>query len=133
MVIINHCRGFLMSFDARILTGVLAAVTETGNFARAAEALGLTLPGVSRAVARLKARVGVRIFDRTPRSVTLTGEGQRFRAAFMRLMMRVRSPTKLSRSRLGRLASSSSRVGIATILQCRAPPRSQRRPSATAP
>ena len=41
----------------------------------------------------------------------------RAKAAFMRLMMRVRSPTRLSRSRLGRLASSSARVGIAAILQ----------------
>ena len=59
-----------MSFDARILTGVgvLAAVVEAGNFARAGEALGLTPSGVSRAVARLEARVGVRLFDRTPRS-----------------------------------------------------------------
>ena len=36
----------------------------------------------------------------------------------MRLMIRVRSPTRLSLSRLGRLASSSSSVGIATIPQC---------------
>src|ERR1700727_298383 len=71
-----------MSFDARILTGVgvLAAVTETGNFARAAEALGLTPSGVSRAVARLEARLGVRLFDRTPRAVRLTEEGRRFHA-----------------------------------------------------
>lgn len=71
-----------MAFDARILTGVgvMAAVTETGNFARAAEALGLTPSGVSRAVARLEARVGVRLFNRTPRSVTLTEEGRRFHA-----------------------------------------------------
>ena len=77
-----------MSFDARILTGVgvLAAVTETGNFARAAEALGLTPSGVSRAVARLEARVGVRLFDRTPRSVTLTAEGRRFHAQVMPLL-----------------------------------------------
>ena len=69
-----------LGFDARILTGVgvLAAVAEAGNFARAAEALGLTPSGVSRAVARLEARVGVRLFDRTPRSVTLTQEGRRF-------------------------------------------------------
>ena len=41
-----------MSFDTRLLTGagVLAAVTETGNFARAAEMLGLTPSGISRAV-----------------------------------------------------------------------------------
>ena len=69
-----------MSFDARILTGVgvLAAVVEAGNFARAGEALGLTPSGVSRAVARLESRVGVRLFDRTPRSATLTEEGRQF-------------------------------------------------------
>jgi hypothetical protein len=36
----------------------------------------------------------------------------------MRLVMRERSLTRHSRSRLGRLASSSSIVGIATIPQC---------------
>jgi hypothetical protein len=36
---------------------------------------------------------------------------------FMRLMMRVRSLIRLSRSRLGRPASSSSILGIATIPQ----------------
>src|SRR5579864_3415243 len=77
-----------MSFDARILTGVgvLAAVTESGNFARAAESLGLTPSGVSRAVARLEARVGVRLFDRTPRAVTLTEEGRRFHAQVVPLL-----------------------------------------------
>jgi DNA-binding transcriptional LysR family regulator len=71
-----------MTFDGRLLGGVsvLAAVVETGNFVRAAEALGLTPSGVSRAVARLEARVGVRLLDRTPRAVSLTDEGRRFHA-----------------------------------------------------
>ena len=77
-----------MSFDARLVTGagVLAAVTEAGNFARAAEILGLTPSGVSRAVARLEARIGVRLYDRSPRSVTLTEEGRRFHAQIMPLL-----------------------------------------------
>jgi len=68
------------SFDSRLLSGlgVLAAVVETGNFVRAAGALGLTQSGVSRAVARLEQRVGVRLLDRTSRAVTLTDEGRRF-------------------------------------------------------
>jgi DNA-binding transcriptional LysR family regulator len=68
-----------MAFDGRLLAGisVLAAVVETGNFARAAEALGLTQSGVSRAVARLETRVGARLFDRTPLAVSLTDEGRR--------------------------------------------------------
>src|SRR6202035_3454116 len=69
-----------MAFDGRLLPGigVLTQVVETGNFARAGEALGLTSSGVSRAVARLEARLGVRLFDRTPRAVRLTEEGRRF-------------------------------------------------------
>jgi DNA-binding transcriptional LysR family regulator len=69
-----------MAFDSRLVsgTGVLIAVVETGSFGRAAEALGLTQPGVSRAVARLEARIGVRLLDRTTRAVRLTEEGRRF-------------------------------------------------------
>jgi DNA-binding transcriptional LysR family regulator len=71
-----------MRFDSRLLAGigVLGAVVESGSFIRAGEAVGLTPSGVSRAVARLEARVGVRLFDRTPRAVTLTDEGRRFHA-----------------------------------------------------
>jgi DNA-binding transcriptional LysR family regulator len=69
-----------MAFDARLVSGsgMLAAVVEAGSFVGAAEALGLTQPGVSRAIARLEARVGVRLLDRTTRSVKLTDEGRRF-------------------------------------------------------
>jgi DNA-binding transcriptional LysR family regulator len=71
-----------MPFDSRLLAGigVLSAVVESGSFVGAGEALGLTPSGVSRAVARLEGRVGVRLFDRTPRAVTLTDEGRRFHA-----------------------------------------------------
>ena len=80
-----------MTFDGRLLSGVgvLAAVVETGNFVRAAEALGLTPSGVSRAVARLEARVGVRLFDRTPRAVTLTDEGRQFHASVAPLLAEI--------------------------------------------
>jgi DNA-binding transcriptional LysR family regulator len=69
-----------MSFDGRLLSGVtvLAAVVESGSFARAADAIGITTSGVSRAVARLEARIGARLLDRTTRSIALTDEGRRF-------------------------------------------------------
>src|SRR4051794_1742308 len=69
-----------MAYDARLLSGVgvVVAVVEAGNFARAAEILGLTASGVSRAVARLEARIGVKLFHRNPRTVVLTDDGRRF-------------------------------------------------------
>ena len=69
-----------MPFDGRILSGVsvLAAVVEGGSFVKAAELIGITNSGVSRAISRLETRLGVRLLDRTTRSVTLTDEGRRF-------------------------------------------------------
>ena len=68
-----------MVFDGRVISnvGVLAAIVEGGSFTRAAETLGLSRSGVSRALSRLEARVGVRLLDRTTRAVALTDEGRR--------------------------------------------------------
>ena len=69
-----------MPFDGRILSGVsvLAAVVEGGSFVKAADLIGITDSGVSRAINRLETRLNVRLLDRTTRSVTLTDEGRRF-------------------------------------------------------
>ncbi|MBB5465854.1 DNA-binding transcriptional LysR family regulator [Paraburkholderia sp. CI2] len=69
-----------MPFDERVLNGmgVLTAIVDCGSFAAAGEALDMSQSGVSRSVARLEARLGIRLFDRTTRSVTLTDEGRRF-------------------------------------------------------
>lgn len=67
-----------MPFDERILNGmgVLAAIVNNGSFASAAQALDMTPSGVSRAVQRFENRLGIRVFDRTTRAVSLTDEGQ---------------------------------------------------------
>jgi DNA-binding transcriptional LysR family regulator len=69
-----------MAFDGKIVSGlsVLAAVVDGGSFVKAAELIGLTDSGVSRAINRLESRLGVQLLDRTTRSVTLTDEGRRF-------------------------------------------------------
>ncbi|MBU3076657.1 LysR family transcriptional regulator [Sphingomonas quercus] len=69
-----------MLHDGRLLSGVtvLMAVVEAGSMTRAAEALGLTPSGVGRAIARLEARIGVRLLDRTTRVMRLTDEGRLF-------------------------------------------------------
>lgn len=67
-------------FDSRLLSGIeaLAAVVEAGSFVRAAAPLGLTQSGVSRAIARLEERIGIRLFERTARAVAFTDEGRHF-------------------------------------------------------
>jgi DNA-binding transcriptional LysR family regulator len=69
-----------MAFDGKLLSGVTVfiAVVEAGTIASAAEALGLSASGVSRALARLEQRVGARLLARTTRSLSLTDEGRRF-------------------------------------------------------
>src|ERR1700735_3986505 len=69
-----------MGVDGRIVSGVsvLAAGVDGGSFVKAAELIGLSDSGVSRAISRLETRLGVRLLDRTTRSVALTDEGRRF-------------------------------------------------------
>ncbi|PWC47399.1 LysR family transcriptional regulator [Azospirillum sp. TSA6c] len=54
---------------------------ETGSFSSAARRLGLTPAAVSRNVAMLERNVGVRLFHRSTRKLTLTEAGERFLSA----------------------------------------------------
>ncbi|SOY58588.1 putative TRANSCRIPTION REGULATOR PROTEIN, LysR [Cupriavidus taiwanensis] len=62
------------------LAGITAfvAAAQAGSFALAAARLGLTRSAVGKAIARLEARVGARLFVRTTRSLALTDDGQAF-------------------------------------------------------
>jgi DNA-binding transcriptional LysR family regulator len=53
---------------------------DLGSFTAAAEALGLTPAAVSRSIARLETRLGVRLFARTTRSIRLTTDGALYKA-----------------------------------------------------
>jgi DNA-binding transcriptional LysR family regulator len=56
------------------------AVAHSGGFAPAAHALDVAPSTITRAVANLEASLGVRLFQRTTRSVTLTDVGESFLA-----------------------------------------------------
>ncbi|MGZ3280349.1 MAG: LysR substrate-binding domain-containing protein [Caulobacteraceae bacterium] len=56
---------------------VFAAVAERGSFVKAAGALGVSTSSVSQAVRALEDRLGLRLLNRTTRSVALTEAGAR--------------------------------------------------------
>lgn len=96
----------MSAFGSQLLEGVdvMAAVVDTRSFGGAAEALDMSQSGVSRAVARLEARLGIRVFERTTRSVRLTDEGRRFYEAVMPLIGALAEAT-------GRAAGDAQKVG----------------------
>ena len=56
------------------------SVVEAGGFSAAARRTGESQPTVSKSVAALEKRLGVALFNRSTRSVTLTDQGQRYYA-----------------------------------------------------
>jgi DNA-binding transcriptional LysR family regulator len=61
---------------ARVIA-LFIGVVRAGSFSQAAVAAGLSAQAVSKAIRQLEDEVGVRLFHRTTRSMTLTDEGQR--------------------------------------------------------
>jgi DNA-binding transcriptional LysR family regulator len=57
---------------------VFVSVAENGGFAKAAARLRSSPPAVTRTVAALEQRVGVQLFNRTTRMVSMTEAGRRF-------------------------------------------------------
>ncbi len=55
---------------------VFIAVAENGSMAKAADRLNISHPVVSKAITGLEHSIGVPVFDRTPRGVTLTHYGR---------------------------------------------------------
>lgn len=94
---------------------------EGGSFAAAAKTLRQTPSAVSRSVARLEARLGVRLLTRTTRSLSVTPEGEKFRAQAQKLLLDLdeleRSFTTDKSEPRGRLrVSASTPFGIHQLL-----------------
>ncbi|MBE9048348.1 LysR family transcriptional regulator [Pleurocapsales cyanobacterium LEGE 10410] len=87
-------------------------VAQTKSFVEAANALGLSPPATSKAVAKLEEELGVKLLHRTTRSVSLTNEGERFYEVTQRLLEEMDDLTQELRDSLseprGRLKVSMS-------------------------
>lgn len=57
---------------------VFVSVANVGSFSAAAERLSLTNSAVSKSIARLEARLQVRLFNRTTRRLSLTDAGAEY-------------------------------------------------------
>ena len=73
---------------------IFVAVAEGGGFARAATKLHLSPPVVTRAVAALEERLGVRLLNRTTRSVVATDAGLRLLESARALLQQIDTAEK---------------------------------------
>ena len=79
-----------------------AAVAEQGNFARAAARLRLSPSTLSQIIRGLEARVGVRLLNRTTRSLSLTPAGERLLTRFKPAMAEMAAAVEDARALQGR-------------------------------
>jgi LysR family transcriptional regulator, carnitine catabolism transcriptional activator len=84
------------------------AVAGSGSFNAAAQAVNLGQPALSQAIARLEDQVGVRLLERTTRSVRLTPAGEEFLVDARRVLeaneQLMRRGSEWARARRGRIS-----------------------------
>jgi DNA-binding transcriptional LysR family regulator len=104
---------------------VFTSVVRLESFAGTAEAHDMSASGVSRLIARLEEKLGVRLIQRTTRRLSLTEAGAAFRARASRILSawrrrrrrrrrrRMRRPARCGpAARLGSALPSRSAAGI---------------------
>lgn len=74
-----------INFDLNDLQA-FRAVVEQGSFRRAAEAIRITQSALSRRIEKLEGALGVKLFERTTRRVSLTNQGRAFLPQVERLL-----------------------------------------------
>lgn len=91
------------SIDDMVL---LVEVAETGSFTRGGQRLGLPKSTVSQRIARLEARLGLRLLNRSARQVTLTAAGQ----VYLGYCRRVRDEARDAAKAMGHLKTEPGRA-----------------------
>jgi LysR family transcriptional regulator for bpeEF and oprC len=90
-------------------------VVDAGSFAAAAQQLGVTPSGASRAVSRLETQLGVRLLFRSTRSLRLTDDGAAFHARCKDILADLKEATE-ALDVANRKPTGKLRVGISLAL-----------------
>jgi DNA-binding transcriptional LysR family regulator len=91
------------------------AVADELNFSRAAELLGIAQPPLSRAISQLERRLGVRLFERDTRQVSLTQAGEVLQVEAAHVLDAVAAATHRTQRAGGSLVVTA-KPGVASAL-----------------
>ncbi|MBR0552241.1 LysR family transcriptional regulator [Stakelama marina] len=99
---------------------IFARVVEHRSFSGAAEAIGMSKATVSKAISRLEKRLGVTLFHRTSRRLTLTESGNALAERAQRILAEGECAEEVARDSVTRLAgpvriAAPMRFGVARV------------------
>jgi len=94
---------------------MFAAVVRTGSFSRAAEALNISQPAISKGVRDFELQVGCRLLNRTPKGVVPTDEGLAL-SRHAETLFAVERAAEDELSALRGLHNGSLRIGASTTI-----------------
>jgi DNA-binding transcriptional LysR family regulator len=97
------------------------AAVEAGSFAQAAIRLHLSRSAVGKSIARLEERLGVRLFQRTTRSQSLTDNGALFYERCLRALEEIRGAESLLETGNSRSVAACAAMPVLFGRQCVAP------------
>ncbi len=87
--------------DSLSAIGVFVQAAEARSFVAAGRVLGISASAVSKSMARLEEKLGVRLFHRSTRSIALTGEGM----LYLERCKRVLDELEMANAELSQLSS----------------------------
>lgn len=93
---------------------VFNRVAETRSFVAAGQSLGISASAVGKRVARLESRLGVRLFHRSTRSITLTAEGMLFLERSRRILAEIEA-TEQALSQASETPSGRLRISLPQV------------------
>lgn len=105
----------LHSLDIRLLR-YFSVVAEENNMSRAAQRLFMSQPPLSRHIRQLEERLGVTLFVRHTRGLTLTEDGQRV-LEIVRPLLALQDKTWMALSQIAKTGEQSLRLGLSTAFE----------------